>query len=732
MLAFVQALQRAGHIPIVVLLGFAVAATVALPGLTVDNGVGTWFDADDPSLVSYREHQDRWGHDERAVVVYTDAQTQPKQSLTRLRALDRAVGALEQVAEARSLASVPTVVQGEADWLDVGPALTEDPESAGQAAVIVSNAAADPLLTGRLVSADGQAVAVAVRLDVDSDDDAARQSVLRELHAQVDAAGGEPLVAGVSVLTARLNTLSRSETARLGTAAGFAAGLVLLVLFRRPLPVLAALGAVALAAVGTLGVMAAAGTPLNLVTLILPTLVAVLGVANSVHMLMRVADLPERDRTQDRIASALAQVATPCAVNAMTTSLALLTLMVAPMPALWQLGVFGALGLAFAWLTSVVLCVWVTRFESGIPVRGAPLLSDLATRMVTIGTQRAVPILVLATVVVLGLVAATLKVVPDTDALAMLRDDDPVRIDALAVETHLGPVVPLEFEVRGPAGSTRNNPELLAAVLAWEHGVVGSELAGWSYSVADVAARLHEALSGETGVPQQPGQLEQALFLYEADRHSNLADLSAPGRVRVMFGIEQLSARGVAERLDAITAAADLPEPWTVVPVGYAPLYVQKMERIVQSQVWSLGLSFVLVFGLIGVLLRSPRFMLLAIPANLLPVLCVLGTMGALGIRLDATTVTAAVLVIGVVVDDTVHFLWVLREADGDQALTEAARVAGRSMIATTLVVGVGFGVLTGAALTSLAWFGALVAVALLAALVADLLVLPAVLKVSR
>ena len=67
------------------------------------------------------------------------------------------------------------------------------------------------------------------------------------------------------------------------------------------------------------------------------------------------------------------------------------------------------------------------------------------------------------------------------------------------------------------------------------------------------------------------------------------------------------------------------------------------------------------MFGLLALLFRSIRVAALAVPANLLPVLFVLGLMGVLGIRLDVATVTIAAIVLGLVVDDTVQFLYRFR-----------------------------------------------------------------------
>ena len=162
------------------------------------------------------------------------------------------------------------------------------------------------------------------------------------------------------------------------------------------------------------------------------------------------------------------------------------------------------------------------------------------------------------------------------------------------------------------------------------------------------------------------------------------------------------------------------------------------MDYIVRSQITSFGLAFGVVFALIAVLFRSIRLAALAVPANLLPVLVTLGAMGLLGVRLDVATVTIAAVVLGLVVDDTVQFLYRLRHElslnpdDPDAGVRAAVSSVGRSLAITTVVLCLGFSVLGLAQIKSVIWFGLLISLAMGTALIADLLVLPALVGLLR
>jgi predicted RND superfamily exporter protein len=150
------------------------------------------------------------------------------------------------------------------------------------------------------------------------------------------------------------------------------------------------------------------------------------------------------------------------------------------------------------------------------------------------------------------------------------------------------------------------------------------------------------------------------------------------------------------------------------------------------SQLSSFGTAFVTVFAVIFVVFRSWRFGLLAIVANALPVFAVLGLMGWLGISLNVATVMVASVALGVVDDDTIHFIGRFRrEAAAGVSTSDAIELAtmheGRASLTTAVVNSLGFGIMLLSSYRPTAWFGGLLALTMVAAFVAEVLVVPAV-----
>jgi predicted RND superfamily exporter protein len=187
---------------------------------------------------------------------------------------------------------------------------------------------------------------------------------------------------------------------------------------------------------------------------------------------------------------------------------------------------------------------------------------------------------------------------------------------------------------------------------------------------------------------------------------------------------------GVAERaqLAAERAAGSGAE---IAVSGYVPLYGQMIAHIVDNQVQSFALSLLSIFGVVWIILRSWRLTLAAVPPNLVPIAVTAGVMGLVGIRLDIATVTIAAVVLGIIVDDTVYVLYRFRRelAQGssfEDAVREVARASGVAVVSTSIIFCVGFLVVAFAGASSISSVGLLTAVAIAAALLGDLLLLPA------
>jgi hypothetical protein len=172
----------------------------------------------------------------------------------------------------------------------------------------------------------------------------------------------------------------------------------------------------------------------------------------------------------------------------------------------------------------------------------------------------------------------------------------------------------------------------------------------------------------------------------------------------------------------------------TVMTTGSGRLFSTLDHYLVTSQVSSFTTAFLTVFAVIFVVFRSFRFGLLTIVPNVLPVVAVLGIMGFLDISLNIATVMVASVALGIVDDDTIHFINRYRKeaAAGrstDEAIALATAHEGRASLTTAIINSCGFSVLLLSEYKPTAWFGGLMALTMALAFLAEVFILPAMIK---
>ncbi len=163
---------------------------------------------------------------------------------------------------------------------------------------------------------------------------------------------------------------------------------------------------------------------------------------------------------------------------------------------------------------------------------------------------------------------------------------------------------------------------------------------------------------------------------------------------------------------------------------GLLVLYNNVLQSLYASQILTLGAVFLAIGIMFLVLFRSFSLALLGLAPNILAAGLVLGVMGLAGIPLDIMTITIAAIVVGMGVDNCIHYIHRFRrefELDGNyrESMYRSHSSIGRAMYYTTLTVVVGFSMLTLSNFTPSIYFGVLTVMAMLAAVMGALLLLP-------
>ncbi len=451
-----------------------------------------------------------------------------------------------------------------------------------------------------------------------------------------------------------------------------------------------------------------------------------IGIADCVHLLRSVAKQDSSLPQRERVVQGLAAVIGPCLLTSVTTAAGFMALTTSGLPRVQSLGWFRGAGMMSAYITSMIICTAGLSWRGAEPKTAASKLDAIAVGMFGVATR--FPRSIIAAFVVVLIVAGygLSQLETDTNSIGYLKKTHKVRKDSDFIEATIGPYVPIEFTVTARGDIVQGDN--LDAIQQWQLEVTQMNEVGWSWSLVDalgIKRDEHPSSLGADTLRQRLARIRQFSPVTTA------AMLAGQSELRISFGAPMMSARSIGSLTAGILAKADFPPHLELKAAGYSPLYTRIVDELVWSQVRGFSAAIVLIVLLLGMAMRSWRRILLALPANAIPVALTLGVMGLSGIPLDVASATIATVILGLVVDDTVHILKPSGSSGINQSLEIAAHTAGGTLLMTTIVLALGFLVLGLAEIRSVVWFGTLTSFAMIAAILTDLLFLPALARIA-
>jgi predicted RND superfamily exporter protein len=270
-----------------------------------------------------------------------------------------------------------------------------------------------------------------------------------------------------------------------------------------------------------------------------------------------------------------------------------------------------------------------------------------------------------------------------------------------------------------------------------------------TYSLSDIVMDVNKTLGGSNGysLPESSTAVVQLLSLFNNSNPDKRRRIVSDDYSQSHITIQLLNASSkeyneLFEDLETDLEKAmeplrsNYPEMEYGVTGTYA-LMLQMGEVVSKSQYRSLALAVIVISAILLITLGSVSGGILSIIPNILPTVSAFGLMGLLGIPLDTDTLMIAPLIIGIAVDDTIHFVThyrmnLSRGNSVGEALKHTIDEVGRAVTFTTLILGVSFLLLGFSDYIGIARVGIFGSFAIFVALICDLLFLPALVHVFQ
>lgn len=568
-------------------------------------------------------------------------------------------------------------------------------------------------------------------------------------------------VAGTPILAHRLGEMLTRDIAVFVTLSLLCTGVLLLLLFRSVWGMILPLVVVGFSLVGTLGWMGLAGIPITAATEILPSLLVAIGVGDAVHIqAMFFKRLESGDSTEESIRWAMSHSGLAVLLTSLTTAASMAAFQVADLQPIIDLGRAAPIGVGLALLFSVTL---LPALLSLAPIRQpAPSRHDrgedhrldrVLLRLGRTGTRHPRAVIGVTAVLWVSSILGATTLYFSQDDLGWLPEDEPIRVAIEQLNETMNGGESFELLVSLEGDADLKDPAILAMLDTLERRiaslVVGEVSVGQTLSIVDVVKETHRALTsagdGELLIPNSRELVSQELLLFESADAEDLEQLadSEYQLARILITVPFVDAlhypRFAREikRIARETSENMAPEIGVrFTGTGLLMLAGETFELLFTSMVRSYSVAFGVIALLMLVLIRNVRMGLLSMLPNITPILLVLGLMGWMDAALDVSSMLVGGILIGVVVDDTIHFVhnfvrYRRQMGCSLRAIRETLTTTGRAMLVTSTVLSIGFFVFTGAWLENVSDFGLLCGIGAILAFLADVVLLPALVALT-
>jgi predicted RND superfamily exporter protein len=330
--------------------------------------------------------------------------------------------------------------------------------------------------------------------------------------------------------------------------------------------------------------------------------------------------------------------------------------------------------------------------------------------------------------------------------LQWLPEDNFARVATEAVDENLKGSLTLEVIVDTGKTNGLYNPEVLRVIDDVSKNInsvtSGNMFVGKVFSYIDIIKETNRALNENQEeyyeIPDDPDMIAQELLLFESSGNNDLASLVDANYSKARLTLKTPFIDSLEAKAFIDNAQVYLDQKFgklaTVSFTGIGTLMTVTFEEAIYSSAVSYILAFSLITILMVLLIGDLKIGLISMIPNLLPIVFLSAIMVIFKMPLDMFTLLIGAIALGLAVDDTIHFMhnfrrYELQYNDVDKAVRLTLMGTGRAITLTSIVLALGFLVLTFSQMNNMFDFGVLTASAILVALLADFFLMPAIMK---
>ena len=619
-----------------------------------------------------------------------------------------------------------------------------------QLAKIRHIAESEPYLINQIVRSDARLTGINVTFEMPQKDPisegpetaAAARALAQKIKDQHPAVK-EIYLTGVVMMNNAFTEAARNDVMTLIPAMLLFVLLLVGICLRTITGVVATLVIMVVSITTTFGVSGYLGIVLTPPTMQVPVMVMTLAVADTIHILYSMTNAMRQGMDKrEAIVESLRVNFGPIFITSVTTAIGFLSLNFNDSPPLRDLGNMTAIGVIFAWIYSVTLLPAILAllpYRVSVAAKEHTNGSMMARFADFVISQRRWLLIVMGLFIII-MAAGVPRNVSDDRFVHFFDESITFRTDSDYIDKNLAGVYSINFSMNSGIEGGVANPQFLNKVEGFSKWLKAQPEVTNVQSITDIFKRLNKNLHGDDQsyyrLPDSPELAAQYLLLYEMSLPfgldlGNQLDINKQA-TRIIVNLKDSSSSDMREFASRASNWLKTNQPELQAEgVGPAVMFSNISKRSFDSMVSGTIIALIGVSLLMILALRSWKFGILSLVPNIAPMLIAFGIWGYVVVEMSFTMSVVMGMTLGIVVDDTVHFLSKYLRARREKHMSAADSVryafntVGGALVIMTVVLLGGFLLLTQSSFYGNSSPAALTSIAIAAALIADFLLLP-------
>lgn len=729
---------------IILLTLFTALLSISLKDLAYEGSYRIWFDKESKIIKKYDVFRSAFSGDDTFVVAFKDEKSifTPKAVETILD-LTQKLELIDGVYKVDSLSNYQ-YVSAQDDDITVENFLYDAQNLESKKSIAIK----DPLILHQLISDDAKTTMFGVRLaNSTGADEEVNIYVMKEIQKILQAKSSETdyqfYVTGAPAITASLVTISQGDAMVLMPLAVVVVVTFLFLIFRSFLGVLVPSVVIVLTFVIVLSVQILLGYKLNNFTVNIPSFITAIAIADAMHLFIAWIYYKNKNLTnKEAVEQALKSNIVPIGLTSLTTSIGFASLGLSAIEPISTLGVAVTSGAIIAFLLSFTIApaILLTLKDDykPKPIRIVNLLNAKGYGSFIVKNDKKIVLMFSLIFIFIAYGLNFIKV--DSNSIKYFDENTLVRSGSAFIEKNLTGSMIYEIILDSKSEDGVKNPDFLNKIVAFENEFRSKfENVRFTSSIKDVVIRMQSVLNPNAiePIPNNQELIAQYLLLYSLSLPQGM---ELNDKINTTERYLRLSVNvNLVDTSKDLAMIAWIKNWWTANTSysadvqGQTALFAYMQRSVTDTLITSISVTLIIVAFIMFLIFKNVKMLWIFIFPNLAPIVLVAGAMGYLGINIDLGVAVSAAVILGIAVDDSIHFFSKYFEAiktlSFEDAIDYVISHSANAMILTTLILSFTFSIFGVSSFIPNVNFAIVTVIALNLALLLDLVLLPALLS---